>query len=222
MSDIKETTKLKYRFENFGGILFSIVVTAGFIWATVQLYTLWKDPNQTIAQNIKVNEIQTFLNLQTISQAQKKYKEKDWDGDGKKTYAKYFIHLWTSVSLSGDSIYVGLVPGKLAFAIEPARAINGYYFVDLHDRFFPTNNETQRLDYESQWAVLATTPADGQTEKLYFLADNSGGIFVKPAKYISPQYIDDPVSNGWTKIDSIQQLRDYQKKIIYPQIIPQK
>jgi hypothetical protein len=204
------------------GIIFSIIATIGFVWTAVQLLTLWKDSDQTITQNIKANEIQTFLNLQTISQAQKKYKEKDWDGDGKKTYAKYFIHLWASVSPAGDSIYVGLVPKKLAFAIEPARAINGYYFVDLHDSFLPANNETQRLDYESQWAVMATTPADGQTEKLYFLADNSGGIFVKSAKYISPQYIDDPVSNGWTKIDSIQQLQDYQKKIIYPQTIPQK
>ena len=75
------------------GIIFSIIVTAGFIWAAVQLYALWNSPGQLIGQDIKSNEIRAFLNLQTISQAQKKYRETDWDGDGKKTFAKYFIHL---------------------------------------------------------------------------------------------------------------------------------
>jgi hypothetical protein len=165
---------------------------------------------------MQINEQHAFLNLQIISQAQKKYKETDWDNDGKKTYAKYFIHLWTSVIASGEPIRIGLIPKEIGFAIEPARAIDGYYFVDLHDRVIPTNNETQRLDYEKEWAVLAVPPTDGQTEVQYFLADNSGGIFVKSAKYVPTQYTDDPTSNGWTKIDSIQQLKDYQKKISYP------
>ena len=47
-------------------------------------------------------------------------------------------------------------------------------------------------------------------------ASRLGGIFVKSAKYVPTQYTDDPTSNGWTKIDSIQQLKDYQKKISYP------
>jgi hypothetical protein len=65
------------------------------------------------------------------------------------------------------------------------------------------------LNYEKEWAVLAVPPGDGQREVRYFLADNSGSIFVKSAKYVSTQYTDDPTSNGWTKIDSIQQLKDY-------------
>jgi len=204
------------------GIIFSIVVTVGFVWAAVQLYTLWNGTRQLIAQDMKLNELHAFLNLQVISQAQKKYKETDWDGDGKKTFAKYFIHLWTSVNNSGEPIRVRLIPQKLAFAIEAARAIDGYYFVDLHDRVLSANNETQRLDYEKEWAVLAVPPGDGQREVRYFLADNSGGIFAKSAKYVPPQYTDDPTSNGWTKIDSNQQLKDFQKKINYPQTIPQK
>jgi len=204
------------------GIIFSIVVTVGFVWAAVQLYTLWNGTRQLIAQDMKLNELHAFLNLQVISQAQKKYKETDWDGDGKKTFAKYFIHLWTSVNNSGEPIRVRLIPQKLAFAIEAARAIDGYYFVDLHDRVLSANNETQRLDYEKEWAVLAVPPTDGQTEARYFLADNSGSIFVKAAKYASMQYPDNPLSDGWTKIDTIQQLQDFQKKIIYPQNISQR
>ena len=111
------------------GIIFSIVVTAGFVWATVQLYTLWSGPGQLTVNDMQSNEQRAFLNLRSIAQAQKKYKETDWDGDGKKTYAKYFIHLWTSVSAAGDPVCVELIPKKLGFAIEPARAINGYYFV---------------------------------------------------------------------------------------------
>lgn len=112
------------------------------------------------------------------------------------------------MSDSGEPIYIGLIPQKLAFAIEAARAINGYYFVDLHDRVLPVNNEIQRLDYEKEWAVLAVPPGDGQKEMRYFLADSSGSIFVKSAKYVPLQYFDDPVSNGWTKIDTIKQLED--------------
>jgi len=201
------------------GVIFSIVITVCFVWGTVQWYNLWQSPKSTV-QNMQINEQHAFLNLQIISQAQKKYKETDWDKDGKKTYAKYFIHLWTSVSASGEPIRIGLIPKELGFAIELARTIDGYYFVDLHDRVLPANNETQRLDYEKEWAVLAVPLTDGQTEARYFLADNSGSIFIKSAKYVPPQYFDNPLSNGWTEIDTIQQLKDFQKKIIYPQNIP--
>lgn len=204
------------------GIIFSIVVTAGFVWAAVQLYTLWSGPGQLTVNDMQSNEQRAFLNLQFIAQAQKKYKETDWDGDGKKTYAKYFIHLWTSVSAAGDPVRVELIPKKLGFATEPARAIDGYYFVDLHDRILPPNNELQGLDYEKEWAVLAVPITDGQTEVLHFLADNSDSIFVKAAKYASMQYPDNPLSDGWTKIDTIQQLQDFQKRIIYPQNISQR
>jgi hypothetical protein len=192
---------------NLTGIVFSIIVTAGFVWAAMHLYAFWAGPGKSAALDIKSNEVSAFLNLQLISQAQKKYKEADWDKDGKKTFAKYFIHLWSSVGCSGEPIYVGLIPKKLAFAIETTRAIDGYYFVDLHDRVF-SNGETQRLDYEKEWAVLAVPVGDGQRDAKYFLADSSDNIFVKTARYIAPQYFDDLISNGWTKIDTIKQLTD--------------
>lgn len=199
---------------NLAGFVFSIIVTAGFIWVAMQWYALWSDPKQITADDMRLNEQQTFLNLQSIVKLQKKYKETDWDGDGKKTYAKYFIHLWTSVNIAGDPVRVGLIPKKLGFATESARAIDGYYFVDLHDRILRENNVLQGLDYEKEWAVLAVPPTDGRTEMLYFLADNSGNIFIRLAAYISLQYPDNPSSNGWIKIDTIQQLQDFQKNRI--------
>jgi hypothetical protein len=204
------------------GIIFSIVVTVGFIWAAFQWFTLWSKPRPMTVQDMQSNEQIAFQNLQTISDAQKKYKEKDWDGDGKKTYAKYFIHLWTSVSPSGDPIFVGLIPKKLGFALESARAVSGYYFIDLHERLLPDNKGMQPLDYEKEWTVLATPASNGQTGLLYFMADQSGRIFVNPAKFVSTQYPDNLISAGWVPIDSIQQLKDYQNKIIYPQNFPLK
>lgn len=54
------------------GIIFSIIVTAGFIWAAVQLYIFWNGPGKLITQDMKSSELHAFLNLQVISQAQKK------------------------------------------------------------------------------------------------------------------------------------------------------
>jgi hypothetical protein len=204
------------------GIIFTIVVTAGFLWAAVQWFTLWSKTQPITAQDMRSNEQSAFLNLQTISQAQKKYKEKDWNGDGKKTYADYFIHLWTSVSTAGDPVFVGLIPKRLGFALESSRAIDGYYFVDMHDKQLPGNAGLQRLDYENQWAVLAVPTSNGMTGMLFLSADQSGHIFVNPAKFVSPQYPDNLLSAGWIEIDTIQQLKDFQKKIIYPQTITQK
>lgn len=197
------------------GIIFTIIITAGFAFGAFAWLNLYKPAVPSI-EDIQKNELKTFLNLQAISRAQNEYKKTDWDNDGKKLYAKYYIHLWKSVSTSGEPIKVGLISKKLAFAIEAARAVNGYYFVDLHDTLL-ADNQMKSLDYGTQWAVLATKPNVYQNEMLYFLADNSGSIFVKYTKYIPLQYINDPLSNGWTKIDTIQQLQDLQKKIVYPQ-----
>ena len=203
------------------GVIFTIAVTIGFVWAAAQWFTLWSKPGPITAMDMQSNEQSAFLNLQTISQAQKKYKEKDWNGDGKKTYADYFIHLWTSVTTTGDPIFTGLISKRLGFALESSRAINGYYFVDMHDRLLPENTGLQRLDYEKQWAVLAVPTSNGLTGMLFLMADQSGHIFVNPAKFVSPQYPDNPLSVGWIEIDTIEQLKDFQKKIIYPQTFMQ-
>jgi hypothetical protein len=204
------------------GIIFTIIATAGFLWAAIQWQKTWQKPDMATAQDMQLNEQHAFLNLQTIANAQKKYKETDWDGDGKKVFSKFFIHLWTSVSPSSDPIAVNLIPRKIAFATEESRAIDGYYFADLHDLDLPEERGKQSLNYESQWAVLALPTDHGQTGILNFLADSSGSIFVNPAKYIPMLYPEVPASKGWLKIESIQQLQEFQKKLSYPQKPPYK
>ncbi len=201
---------------NIIGILVTIAVSVGFIWAAVQLYSLYGDNTQLPAGSMQANEVHAFENLRMISQAQKKYKETDWDGDGKKTYAMYFVHLWTSVGTKGQPIRVELIPKKLSFAMEAANAVDGYYFVDLHDRISRQPPGQAPMDYEKEWAVLGVPVSSGQTGMLNFLADQTGSIFINTAKYVATQCPENLAAGGWIKIDSVEQLRDFQKKITYP------
>src|SRR5664279_2689909 len=100
------------------GIILTIAVSAGFVWAAMQWLGRDVSATQFTAEGMKANERKAFSNLQLISQAQKIYKETDWDGDGKKTYAMYFVHLWRSVSPTGQPIRVELIPRRLGFAMD--------------------------------------------------------------------------------------------------------
>jgi hypothetical protein len=207
---------------NITGIIMTIAVTAGFLWMAYQWYNRDSDQSQLSVGRMQADEVHAFTNLQMISQAQKKYRETDWDGDGKKTYAMYFVHLWTSVSTKGEPIRIDLIPKKLAFAMEPAKAIDGYYFIDLHDRVSRQAAGQVSMDYEKEWGVLGLPVKNGQTGILNFLADQTGSIFVNSAKYVAPQCPENPAAAGWIKIEGVEQLRDFQKKIIYPQDGSQK
>jgi hypothetical protein len=204
------------------GIIVSIAVTAAFLWMACQWYNRDSDQAQLPVDWMQANEVHAFANLQMISQAQKKYKETDWDGDGKKTYAKYFVHLWTSVSTKSEPIRIELIPKKLSFAMEAAKAIDGYYFIDLHDRRSRQAGGQVPMDYEKEWAVMGLPVNNGQTGMLNFLADQTGSIFVNSAKYVAPQCPENPAAGGWIKIEGVEQLKDFQKKIIYPQDGSQK
>jgi hypothetical protein len=197
------------------GILVSVAAAVFFLWAAAQWYNRDNGRERMSAGSMQTNELNAFTNLKMISQAQKKYKETDWDGDGKKTYAKYFVHLWTSVSTKSEPIRVDLIPKRLSFAMEAAKAVDGYYFIDLHDRLSGRVSGQVPIDYDKEWAILGLPVQNGQTGMLNFLADQSGSIFVKSAKYVAPQYPENPVAGGWTKIDDIGQLKEFQKKIIY-------
>ena len=193
------------------GVFFTLIVTVGFLFCALAWNNLWKPPDTASAKDIRKNIQNTFLNLQTISRAQTEYKKTDWDNDGTKLYAKYYIHLWTSVSTTSEPINVELIPKKLAFAIEALRAIDGYYFIDLHDTQL-ADNQLQPLDYKNQWAVLAATENINHQEILYFLADNTG-IFVKYTKYVPSTYPNDLVADGWIKINTNEELQDFQTKL---------
>jgi hypothetical protein len=199
------------------GVVFTVAVTLGFIWAAVQWYNRYNWPPPISIKDIQANEVQAFKNLQLIIRAQKEYIQTDWDRDGKKNYAKYLVHLWTSVSTESDPIPVGLIPKKLAFAMGASKAIDGYYFLDLHSFALPERGETRKPDYEKEWAITGIPADSGKTGLLTFLADSSGRILVNNTRAISSLYPYEPLSNGWTNIDTVQSLKDFQKTIEYIQ-----
>ena len=198
---------------SIAGVALTIIVTAGFVWGSVQWFNNCNRGSQSGAENVSANEIQAFENLQSIARAQAKYVPTDWDGDKKKNYAAFFVHLWMSVSSGGEQIPVKLIPEKLAFAIAPARAIDGYYFIDLHSRAAAEKEETDELDYEKEWAIAGAPAAASGKRSVIFITDVSGDVFVKNNKIPPLQYPHDPLSNGWTKIETIEQLKDFQKTL---------
>ncbi len=193
------------------GIVFTIVVTLGFIAAAVHWFNRYTWPPKLTIKDLQANEVQAFKNLQLIAQAQQKYKKKDWDRDGKKNYADFFIHLWKSVDANGEPIPVELIPKKLAFATGHGRTIHGYYFRDLHDRSLPVKEQARKLDYEKEWAIFGAPARYAATGFIMFLADNSGRIFAKNQRAILSDYPYDPISDGWSEIKGVKQLANLQK-----------
>lgn len=73
------------------GVVFTIVVTLGFIAAAVHRFNRYTWPPKLTIKDMQANEVQAFKNLQLIAQAQQKYKKKDWDRDGKKTMQTFLF-----------------------------------------------------------------------------------------------------------------------------------
>jgi hypothetical protein len=184
------------------GIVVTILVTAGFVWSGWQWFNRYNYPRALGAEEIKANEIKTFNNLKLIARAQLQYIQKDWDGDGKKTYAQFFIHLWSTVNAEHDPVRAGFIPKELGFAMGPSSAVNGYYFLDLRSRTKTGSNETVPLNYANEWAIAAVPALVGKTGHLTFLADSSGRIFAKKIETVPTEYPHDPAAEAWIQIKS--------------------
>ena len=192
------------------GIVVTIVVTAGFVWSAWQWFNRYNYPQALGAEEIKANEIETFNNLKLIARAQLQYIQKDWDGDGKKRYAQFFIHLWSTVNAEHDPVRSGFIPKELGFAMGPSGAVNGYYFRDLRSRTKPESNETVPLNYANEWAIAAVPALVDKTGYLTFLADSSGRIYGKKIELVPTEYPHDPAAEVWTQIKSQADLQKLQ------------
>lgn len=197
------------------GVILTVLATLGFIWAAVQWYNRYDWPPELTTDDIKANEVQAFENLKLIAQAQEKYRERDWDGDGARTYAKFLPHLWTDVGKENEQILIELIPRALAFAMGSTEAVAGYYFEDLHSRALRERGRHRKLDYEREWAAAAVPATFWRTGFLVFLADSSGAIFARDSREVPARYPHDPTSEEWTRIDSVQQLQGLQNTVDY-------
>ena len=197
------------------GLILTVLVTVALLWAAPKSYKLYFHKTPPTTAQKKKNELKAFENLQLIVNAQKQYKLADFDRDHRKNYARFLTHLWTSVDDHNEPVLLSLLPRKLAFAVGPPRAIDGYYFANLHSRQTSPPQQQRRLDYQKEWAAAAIPKVINQTGLLIFITDNSGDIFASSSGRIPPHYPHDPAANKWTKIDSTQILTKFQKTLQY-------
>jgi len=176
------------------------------------------------SRRVSRNEQLAIRRLRTISAAQHRYRETDWDGDGRKTFALYLAHLWRTVDNKADSVPVNLVPRELAFAMRRTFALDGYFYVDIHYRKTVAEATSakafseERLDRSCEFAV-AGFPCDyGESGRLSFLVTGDGVIMAKDLPRIPEDsdvglfaYPLDPRREGWTVVDDNESLKRLQE-----------
>ena len=200
---------------NIVGILFTLFVTAGFLWAAWQWLNRYDWPPSLSSADMQRNEAQAFQHLQQIAQAQEQYKKVDWDKNGSRTYARFPAHLWTSVNNDNEPIQVNLIPQDLGFAMGPDEAIDGYYFRNFETRESPQTGSIQRLDSEKEWAIAAIPAIYKKTGILLFLADSSGLIVINNFRNAPTHYPANPLSENWTPVTTLQELQEIQTTLAY-------
>ncbi|MCK4762424.1 MAG: DUF2950 family protein [Candidatus Aminicenantes bacterium] len=200
---------------NVIAIILTIIISIGFAWAIWQLSGLHSKQETLARSGIQANELAAFRYLKRIAAAQEEYKDKDWDGDGRKVYAMFYVHLWKSVTAQGEPIAVGLIPKRLGFAMDNSNPLGGYYFMDLRKRVLE-NRIRRDFDYGREWGAAAIPGTRGRSGVLTFVIDQSRAIYATSTFHIEPEYPFAPERNGWTKISTIKELKDFQKKVNYP------
>jgi hypothetical protein len=190
------------------GIILTIAVVIVFACGLAWFH--WPSSHQDPTLKAQLNELHTFERLQSIVAAQEKYRTMDVLHDGRKAYAGFAIHLWQSVAPDGRKVPVNLISRQLAFATEPDQAIDGYFFIDMHQHTLQ-DGVTKPMDDRAEWAVFAmpaSNPPGG--EKLFLLAD-ANGIWAKRAKYVAAHYPSSIQTDGWAKASSPADLAKLQK-----------
>jgi hypothetical protein len=191
------------------GLIVTLFITAYFLWGALQWIQRDNWPPPPNPRRIPHNERKALASLRSIREAQEKYREKDWDEDGRRVYASFLVHLWQSVDKSGGPIEVRLIPRQLAFAMTPRLAVDGYYFEDIHTR----GPEENRMDPAEDWAMVALPVAQGKTGVLTFLIDSSGSVWAKACDRETIRFFPaGPASKGWEKIGSPDDLAALQEE----------
>jgi len=212
------------------GSIFTIIVTATFLWGGYQWLQRNNFPPKLAPAQIQSNEILAFERLKQICEAQQKYILKDWDGDGQKNYAQFLAHLWQSIDSNADPVKVDLLPRKLAFAMRRPFAIDGYIYVDLHYNLKRAKNkkdsaasvEINEIDPNTGFAVSALPSSNKETGLLSFIITQKGDIHARPLNHIiygtrlgfltCPENF---AQEGWRQIKSVNDLKNVQKELTY-------
>ena len=166
-------------------------------------------PDGEVAEDVRANERHTLENLKRILSAQEDFKARHPRGE----YARFFTHLWQWVDPHRQPVHLGLIARRLAMAMGPTKAVDGYYFVDVRERWIDDREENMPIDYARQWAVAALPAAFGKTGRLVFLADQTGRIYAVAPSRPPSRYPHDPAAAGWRIVDSAADLLALQSVI---------
>lgn len=131
----------------------------------------------------------------------------------------FYVHLWRSVSLDSEPIQVNLIAKELAFAMEESKTLNGYYYMDLRKRRIDIKTG-EEFDYTKEWGVTALPGNKGKTGVLTFITDQTKVIYVTAKRHRQPEqpeYPYDPGGSGWTRIDTLEDLKKFQETVAYPE-----
>ena len=148
----------------------------------------------------------------------KRYRQEDRDGDGKKAYAAFHVHLYQSVAPDGKPVPMGLISRDLGFAMTRRLALDGYVYHSLHAReelpaCSPLAKASTGLNPAREWAVAATPAAWRWSGMLFFVADSTGAIWTAPRP-------EDPAATEvrcrWRAVASLEQLEQIQRSVAYP------
>ena len=190
-----------------GGFLFLSV--SAWAWLSWENPYLFPEPEPAVMMR---NERLAFDNIRRIFKAQETYHRTDWNGDGRSSYALFLVHLWGTLDRNSDPVPSRLIPRELAFAMAGTDALEGYYYVDLHERLIThdpgSGTTTELLDPEQEWAIMALPAAYGRTGSAAFMVSHEGTVYAKDAKIESGTLLPrDPAAMGWKSLGTTEEAR---------------
>lgn len=201
--------------------LLLLAMAAGFVWGGMQWAALDPPGTRSDPGLMRHNERLAFIRLGQIARAQQLYRQKDRDGDGNKTYARFLIHLWQSVHVrDGRPLPLRLISRELGFAMVSDFALDGYYYQDVHTGGLIAGIKKQaaasarELDPAREWAVAAIPKRANETGLLGFVAHSSGSIWTQDRRRRPGS--GDAAKPRWIEVKSTAALEQLQKATSYP------
>lgn len=206
------------------GFVLTALLGAAFLWGAVWWLSLGAVGAGVDPAQMRENEQRTYEHLGAIIKAQERYRQRDWDGDGSKTYASFYIHLWRSVDLAGNPVPVNLISREQGFAMARLSALDGYRYKDIHEgvpigRLRRKAAGPASLDPAKEWAVAAMPLAEQVTGMMPFVAESSGSIWTYdyPGSRKQGGGAQGPVAGrAWIRVRDLAHLREIQAAVSYP------
>jgi hypothetical protein len=188
--------------------LLTLLLAVGFVgiggW---QAYTALTGDGSWTPSARAANERRAIDHLKRIVLAQQAFQKKHPRGE----YARFTAHLWQWVDPHGNPARLDLVSRRLAMAMGPTQAVDGYYFVEVRSRSGMDRISTSPIDYRRQWAVAALPASFGKSGRIVFLADQTDQIYALAPPRPPTVYPEDPVKGNWIVVDDPDALSTLQE-----------